>query len=383
LFLKFYRNKNFYFAITLFIITLILGHSLIIGSNILSIQFITDVKESIYKNDIESPIEYHDGIPMVNYGYKRNVFVGLQYNPLKIARVGISYIENYNNTKDNNFLAQASVIAQWLLLNRIKSFAHEWNNSTNILEYSMWVYNFSYPYSKEMIIKPWYSAMAQGFLIDFFVRMYQSTNNVSYYQCAIEAFNALKISTKEGGLLIVEDNNLFWLPEVVEPNNLDKKRYILNGCLFVLQRLTCILEYNNITFYETDILNLENKTIANLLKNIEYYNYKDIWSNYDRWGTIAGQQYHRIHIDLLNYFYLRSNSSVLFEYINKWNNSEYTDFPKDFNWYYKAFLWETSIWLPYSLAITVLIDIIILIPILIIRYFKKRKQLTDLNKNDL
>jgi hypothetical protein len=242
----------------------------------------------------------------------------------------------------------------------------------------MWICNYSVPYPDIPIDKPFYSALAQGHIIDLFENLFIITNNTIYRENALLALNAFKVDIQNQGLLIIEEENKFWLPEIAELHHPLRRRYILGGFIHTLKNLIEVKEITNSTEIKSYINKLVNSSIANLEDKIHYYDYKGIWTYYDRIGHIAADTYKELNTFYLGWLYNYTNSPILFEAWQKLYLSSYSTFPKDISWYWDNFWISTRIYFVYDLIISIII-LFISVPLWVIlwlRYFRKDSSYT-------
>jgi len=74
------------------------------------------------------------------------------------------------------------------------------------------------------------SAMAQGQIISFYLRMHQLNGKPELIQTALEAFEFLKLGVHEGGVRRQDEHGKIWLEEYP----LSRPSYVLNGFIYCL-----------------------------------------------------------------------------------------------------------------------------------------------------
>ncbi|MGC9780274.1 MAG: hypothetical protein HZR80_13595 [Candidatus Heimdallarchaeota archaeon] len=372
------KNLRFFtFILLIFLLIFLITNTIIISSSILKIDKINSFKKSVYKNDTKEKYIVINGIPMIDYGYKKNIYVGIQLYPLGLARYAQGNISAYlRDSRNTEALESAIFLGDWLIENKVEKNSFDWENNS-LVNYNMWVSNFSVPYPKMPIEKPFYSALAQGHIIDLFVNLYKITNQSKYHDHAFFALNAFKVEIKEGGLLKIEEPNKFWLPEIVELHHPERLRYVLGGFVHTIKNLIEIRDLTNSESMKFYINRLVNFTIANLEDKIQLYSYKDIWTYYDRVGHIASDFYNDLNTFYLGWLYNQTQSPEIYDAWQLLYNSPHETFPKNFGWYIRNMFSETKIWWPYSFTISIII-LFISSPIW---YIARRKIYMFLEKN--
>ena len=352
--LDFFSKKNLIIFSVTFIAVLLIFNSLLVSVD----GLFSGLKYNIYTHDPgTSNIVYLDGIPYVDYGYKENEYIGQQISPTAMVREALDNLTIYYAENTSDSLDFCYKIADWFLNNKIIMSGPHWNNGTQ-LYYYMWAYNFSVSYPKKYIKGPWFSALAQGHIIDLFEQLYQLTGNQTYRDAAVFSLNAMQIKIEERGLLIIEDTGKFWYPEVAEIYKPESRRYILGGFLHTIQNLASV---NNITD-SIEMINtislLINYSIANVKDKIIHYTYNDEWTYYDRLGNPTATNYHIRNTELIGWLFNYTNEPLFYYYWDKWSNTTYDQFPKNFGWYFITYFTETAkYWwftLLYSLGLTVI-----------------------------
>ena len=91
----------------------------------------------------------------------------------------------------------------------------------------------------------------------------------------------------------------------------------------------------------------------NIETNLHLYHHFRNWSYYDRDRNPAPSAYHLVHIQQLKWITERRNSSQLTYYMEKWNNSNYKEFPRDGLWYISTYLVETRKYFSLTLVLFV------------------------------
>jgi hypothetical protein len=165
------------------------------------------------------PTAVHDryGVPMrIINGYRR-------YHPVGLAGLGLKYLSSYRRTKDQLFLDRAERMAAGL--ERIKVVARG----------AIWFpYRFTFTMHGNptwVNRPPWYSGMAQGYALAFFVRLWEQTRDPRYRTLADETYDSLRSLGRRSNPWVsrVDGGGYLWIEEY--PQQLDRT---LNGYMFAL-----------------------------------------------------------------------------------------------------------------------------------------------------
>jgi hypothetical protein len=250
------------------------------------------------KADYRGPFD-NFGVPLLNYHGK----IGLQYNPIAVAQYGLARYNRYRHNGDDAdrkaFLAQAD----WLVLNLQE-------NSKGI---PVWNHNFDYEYFQPLK-SPWYSGLAQGQGVSLLVRAYELSGDTRYREAAHQAFRSLRLTTREGGVVAVDDDGSTWIEEyVVTPSS-----HILNGFLWALWG---VWDYSLATGDEM-ASRLWARGVDTLKKNLHRFD-TGYWSLYDlsRPGPmrmLASPFYHRLHIVQLRVTARMTELGMFSDYADRW-----------------------------------------------------------------
>ena len=247
------------------------------------------------KYDNTNVIINESGIPIVDYGYVKGVFIGKQINPVTVSQKALYYESEYqkgNESYKQLFLNNADLLVE---------------NAVQYDNYTLWQYNFPWP--EYNMTSPWTSAMAQGEGIQVLIRAYNITKDEKYLNSARLALNSFYVDVKDGGITYKSQNG-WWYEEYVTGTDLQPRP--LNGMIFALFG---IYEYYEFTG-DKDAKYLFDQGIIALKRDIYKYDAGD-WTYYDALGTPAYKSYNRIHIDQLSQLYEMTEDPVFKEYYEK------------------------------------------------------------------
>ena len=108
-----------------------------------------------------------DGIPKVDYGYRNNIKIGIQRNPVTVCKKASEYYKNYISTNNEKYKGLFLNNVNWLLNNTV----HKNGFSTFEYEFPLPIYNLE---------PPWSSAMANGQSLEVFCKAHKLTENGKY-----------------------------------------------------------------------------------------------------------------------------------------------------------------------------------------------------------
>lgn len=231
-----------------------------------------------------------EGIPLMDYGPP----IGIQYVPVEICHYALANYYTYQTTNNPQYLETFLTQANWLI-----------QNAKQNDDFTVWEYNYDWPTYN--CTQPWISAMAQGEAISVLTRAYVLTGNQTYLQTAQTATQAYKHEMTQGGIRTTEANDI-WYEEYADTQAPSSK--VLNGFIFALFGL---YEYTYQT-NNTETNQLFQQATNTLAQNIHQYD-TGTWSYYDLLHkTIAGTNYHIIHINQLNTMYKLTNNQIFQQY---------------------------------------------------------------------
>jgi hypothetical protein len=125
---------------------------------------------------------------------------GKYYHPVNMVYKALGYLDLYVQTQKQNYLTKAKIYANKFI---------EISDTVNGALY--FPYKFDYPFhgdTLDIIHAPWYSAMAQGKILSFFVRLYEITKEQQYFTVSEMIYNSFKQvkDTSDVWIAIVDSN---------------------------------------------------------------------------------------------------------------------------------------------------------------------------------
>lgn len=234
-----------------------------------------------------------DGVPMCGISDGTQVYL-----PINIAQYGFMLHSEWVETKDSKIWTQIESCIR--VLENLKT---ENNNQ------AVWLH--SHYEEKYKISPPWASAMAQGEIISFYLRVYQINNAKNLLDTSIRAYNFLKEDVNNGGVRKIDVNGDLWFEEYPS----DPPSYVLNGFIYALFGLYDLFRVTQISEIKEDI----DKCINTLIKNLHKFD-AGYWSYYDLQKSELVRYYYQknVHIPQLEILYKLTKEPIFNEYKNKW-----------------------------------------------------------------
>lgn len=226
---------------------------------------------------------------------------GFIYFPINIAQYGFILHAEWLETKSENTLE--TLINCISVLESLKSE----KNGTFV-----W-YHHHYE-AKYKIDSPWASAMAQGEVISFYLRMYQILKSDFLLDTAMKAYEFLKFDYKDGGVRRIDENGCLWFEEY--PSN--PPSYVLNGFIYTIFGLYDLYRVTQNSDVKKDI----DLCIETLKCNLHKFD-AGYWSYYDLLKKELVRYYYQknVHVPQLEVLYLLTNESIFEKYKRKWEKT--------------------------------------------------------------
>ncbi|MDA3780399.1 MAG: D-glucuronyl C5-epimerase family protein [Bacteroidales bacterium] len=208
------------------------------------------------------------------------------YYPIQYGRYAVELYRGYYDSRDTAYLSKFLVFANFIK-----------NQFTDYGKFGVWLCEGNYP--SYNLIKPWPSAMAQGYCISAMYSAYTITNNEKFMEIAVKALESFSVSVEEGGVVSDINGMVFYEEYPGLPS-----KHVLNGFIFSLAGLFNFYENtgNKKAFkYFLDGVN----SLENLLEEFDT-GYASLYL-LDGKNNLAtakkGDKYHEIHIGQLAWLY--------------------------------------------------------------------------------
>jgi hypothetical protein len=267
----------------------------------------------------ELPYALSSPLPLVDAGvhdefgvrmYERN---GVLYDhPVAQAQYGIKLVYSYRLTGIPEYLDRAKAQAQRLVDRAVLS-RNAW--------YFPYPFNFSlHGLSSETRIAPWYSAMAQGQAISFFILLYETTSDPAYLDDATRAFNSFKNLRQDNGrpwIVQVDPSGYLWFEEYPGPGG--AADFTLNGHDFAVYGL---YDYYRITS-NPDARSLWQGGLTTTAHYLEDFRVPGYISYYCLAHHVQSPSYHRVHIGQMLKLYTMTGDL----FFARTADALYADFP--------------------------------------------------------
>lgn len=216
------------------------------------------------------------------------------------------------NPSDKN-LAKSKLVkyADWAVNTPLRNDYGNW---------STWSYNFTWG-----DLRPgWVSGLGNAAIGKGLVYAWKVTGNETYLMTAKEAFGALAVDYRDGGLLYECSEDSWWYLEYAQWN-MESSRFVLNG---FMDTLISINVYEELT-HDYSFHFLWERGLKCLKERIKYYDSPDLkWSQYWIGGDNPVQTHYQIfHIALLEDLYNITNDSFFLEYLEKWRKYYIVHYP--------------------------------------------------------
>ena len=233
-----------------------------------------------------------NGVPMIHAGEK------WEYYPINIAQYGFMLHADYYETRDEKTL---QILKNCLVVLE--------NIKTRKKDYDVWLHHF--PNKKYHLTIPWASAMAQGEVISFYLRMYQILKDEKLLDTAMRAYNFLKLFVDEGGVRRFDKNGNLWFEEYPTRQPL----LVLNGFIYTIFGLIDLYRITKKTEIKKDI----DETIKTLEKTLHDFD-AGFWSFYDLGKKELVRYYYQknVHVPQLEVLYKLTRKDVFLFYKRKW-----------------------------------------------------------------
>ena len=159
------------------------------------------------------------------------------------------------------------------------------------------------------VTPPWVSSFSQGMLAGLYAWLYNETGNETYLTVARELFNSFYLPLGEGGFVENTSYGLWFLEYPFRPDFL-----VLNGHIITMKGLWLYYLFTGderaIELFQRGV-----ESVKLALPHCEANN----WSLYAVNGPPAREDYHRLHVRLLVWLYVRTGDETFLRYAERWN----------------------------------------------------------------
>jgi hypothetical protein len=247
-----------------------------------------------------------DGIFQFDYSVvpQPNNSLGKQYNITYISKWALSSLQKYLRTNNNSYKDDFLRHAEWL-----RDHASERN------EFIVWEAGFDWDLYGIRLRKSRVSSMDQGLAISVMVRAYKLTKDRTYYELAKRAIKFYEVSLDEGGFRCeFKPGYIFY--EAFPARPISKTLDCFLFSLFGLYDFYLIEK-------DTQAKNFFEEGMKTLLDNIQYWDYKGIWSRFNAF-YLSPPWYHKMNFCWLKIFYKITKDERLSIKAKRWDPASHS-----------------------------------------------------------
>jgi len=161
------------------------------------------------------------------------------------------------------------------------------------------------------LTSPWPSALSQGNAISALLRGYQLLGDQQQLQAATSLFEALDLSTSNGGVKVIDECGHLWFEEYPS----EVPMFVLNGFIFALWG---VLDYARVTGSEK-AWRWWDEGLQTLKAHLPDFD-NGYWSIYDlRYRELASSYYQEnIHVPQMRVMYSLTGEKIFHRYAERW-----------------------------------------------------------------
>lgn len=171
-----------------------------------------------------------------------------------------------------------------------------------------WHHEYEHKYG---LTPPWASAMAQGEMISFYLRMHQVVARDALLDTAVRAGRFLRVDFADGGVRRLDDNGDLWLEEYPS----ERPSFVLNGFIYSLLGLYDLYRVTGDPTVEEDI----EACLQTLRNNLHRFDV-GYWSTYDLQRQELVRYYYQKNVHALQMAVLHglTGEAVFDKYRRRW-----------------------------------------------------------------
>jgi len=236
------------------------------------------------------------GVPI-----QRSRLFGETYNPAYVAWYGLVSLERWQRGLDTEGAARFSRQADWLVRHAVR------RDDGAVV----WPYTFDWREGRCQLTAPWICAMAQGLAISVLVRAYRlGRGGRLLLDLARAATHVFEKGLEDGGVRTLEHGGALYeeYPGYPLPR-------VLDGFLFSLLGLWDLAAQTS----ERRVQQLFADGIVGLLRSLDAWDYRRMWSWYGSHGYLCPPQYHRLNAALLRALSAVSGEPILRARAEAWD----------------------------------------------------------------
>lgn len=236
-----------------------------------------------------------NGIPKYGRGDKAD------YNAVNIAQYGLIIHDLWWQNKANDSL----IVLLYKILDWFESHKEESHGAIVWREKENLRYNLK---------NGFVSAMSQGEIISFYLRMFQINNDPKLLNTAKLAYDFFSVDVQNGGFRRYDEKGFLWFEEYPS----EPPSYVLNGFIYALFGLYDLYRVTKSEKVLADIRNCERTLIFNVYKYDLFY-----WSIYDQLKKELVMVYYQrnAHVPQMDVMYELTGNDVFKFYRDKWQRN--------------------------------------------------------------
>ncbi len=260
-------------------------------------KYYIDMRPSLvhYHNNIYDGKFDENGVPMIGLGNGQ-----YNYFPINVAQYGFMIHADYIDKKDEKLLL--------LLKNCLAVLENLKIEDKNTAVW--WHQHYEIKYKIE---PPWASAMAQGEVISFYLRMYQILNDKNLLDTAQKAYRFMQDAKSPKSVRIYDEKGDLWFEEY--PSK--PPSYVLNGFIYALWGLIDLYRVTNDETIKKDI----DACVKTLKNNLHKFD-SGYWSYYDLQKKELVRYYYQknVHVPQLEVLHILFSDELFKKYLIRWKN---------------------------------------------------------------
>lgn len=178
---------------------------------------------------------------------------------------------------------------------------------------AVWYFPVDFREGRALLKSPWISAMIQGLAISALVRAHRLKPESALIDLCRAGLHVYRKDVREGGVRTTENGRVLFEEYPVYP-----LPRVLDGFLFSLLGLyDCWVEVEDAL-----ARSLFDEGVRGLVRNLEFWDYKNKWSWYGSHAYLCPPNYHTLNRLLLTVLAMLSGEMVLSRYAQSWDPTE-------------------------------------------------------------
>lgn len=223
---------------------------------------------------------------------------GLYYSPVNVVQYAFMVHADWMETRDAQTLRTLESC-----LAVVEDLKSEHGDAT------VWWHHL--PDAKYGTSPPWASAMAQGELISFYLRMHQALERPSLLETAERAYRFLQVDVADGGVRRTDHDGNLWLEEFPS----EPPSFVLNGFIYTILGMYDLFRVTG----REDIKDEIDRCIRTLVENLHRFD-TGYWSTYDLQKRELVRYYYQknVHVPQMDVLHRLTGDPIFEHYRSKW-----------------------------------------------------------------